>query len=141
MDVNKLAAARMRARYLIEAVDVYLLDGSDLAIHWAKQALDEAIQLLKEGGYEQEVKISSGFTPVTPDMIEQAKMFPVDKLINFNQYGKSEAWCHPDKNPSLHWNRKQNKAHCFVCGKAFNPIDIVMHQEGLKFYAAVRRLL
>lgn len=76
---------------------------------------------------------------IVDEMIEQAKAYSVDRLIDFNR-GKALAFCHDDHNPSLsHW-KETNLARCFVCNKTFNAIDILIHRDGLTFQEAVRRL-
>ena len=37
-------------------------------------------------------------------------------------------------------NQKTNLARCFLCGKNFNPIDMVMHVKRLSFVSAVEYL-
>ena len=39
MNVNRLAAARMKVRYLLSCIEAYLEDGGDLALHWADEDL------------------------------------------------------------------------------------------------------
>lgn len=140
MGVNKLAAARVRVRYLLECVDVYLEDGSDLAMFWAEQDLREAFYLLENAGYTIEHKASDGFLKVTDAEIEQAKQYPIDRLVDFSK-GRATAWCHDDRNPSLVHNRKENKVYCPVCHKQWNSVEVTMIRNNLKFYDAVRSLI
>jgi hypothetical protein len=138
MNVNKIAAARMRVRRLIEELEVYIDDGSDLAIIWAKENIDEILYLLDKCRYET-LPSKNTFNQVTDEMIQQAKDYPIERLLEFNN-GKALAFCHDDTKPSLSKYRNANKAHCFVCNKSFNPIDIVMHFNGTKYYDSVRYL-
>lgn len=76
---------------------------------------------------------------ITDEDIARAKDYPVDQLVEFYK-GKAVAWCHADKSPSLHHNRKGNRAHCFPCGKSYNGIDILMTRDGMTFIEAVKFL-
>lgn len=76
---------------------------------------------------------------VTDEMIEAAKMYPIDKLVEL-VHGKALAFCHEDKNPSLTFNPAKNKCRCHVCGKSFSTIDILVMRDGYKFIEAVRSL-
>jgi len=58
--------------------------------------------------------------------IEKAKAFPIDRLLDFNRGSKVTCLWHNDKNPSLHYYKKQNRVHCFSCGANKDAIDVVM---------------
>lgn len=77
---------------------------------------------------------------ITDEMIAQAKDYPVERLVEFDRSGKALAFCHDDKSPSMNWNRKANRAHCFPCGKSFNAVDILMVRDGFTFVNAVKHL-
>jgi len=77
---------------------------------------------------------------ITPEMIEQARASPIERLVEFDRSGKSFAWCHDDRQPSLSWHRASNRATCFPCGRSFNPIDILTSRDGFSFQAAVKHL-
>lgn len=76
---------------------------------------------------------------ITDAQVEAARAFPIEQVIDFVK-GKAPAPCHADKNPSLSWDRKRNRAHCFVCCKSFSALDILMEFQGLKFTDAVKQL-
>lgn len=137
MDVNKLAAARIRARYLLEAVDVYLEDGSDVAIVWAREAAEEALFVLQEGAYEKIIKSSD--QSISSEDIAVASKYPVDKLIEFKR-GKALAFCHDDHHPTMFHATRKNLAGCPACNKFFSPIDILMFRDGYSFTDAVKEL-
>lgn len=76
---------------------------------------------------------------LSDDAIARARNFPIDKIIKFKN-GVAESWCHADRSPSLtHWKDK-NLAHCFPCGKTFDPIDAIMEMQGVSFTVAVKML-
>ena len=76
---------------------------------------------------------------ITDEQIASARAFPIEQIIDFVK-GKALAPCHADKNPSLSWDRKRNRAHCFVCDKSFSALDYLMEVMGLKFIDAVKQL-
>lgn len=78
-------------------------------------------------------------TGLSEEMIEAARRFPVDRLVEFTR-GKATAWCHEDRNPSLYHGTRRNVAVCPVCNRTFNPIDILMDRDGLSFAEAVKAL-
>ena len=38
---------------------------------------------------------------------------------------------HPDKNPSMSFDRRRNKVHCFACGKDYDIFDLISLDYGL----------
>lgn len=76
---------------------------------------------------------------ITDEMIQQARDYPIDQLIDFNR-GKAIAWCHDDKQPSLHHHKQANRAHCWPCNQSFDTISVLMQRDGMTFHAAVREL-
>jgi hypothetical protein len=139
--VSIKSAIRARLRYLVELSgtwDNYInLKTDTVPPLSAVAALDEIIELRS---YEKRCNRPERKGAITDEMIQQAKCFPVESLIEFDRAGKALAWCHADKSPSLSWNRKGNKAHCFPCGKSFNAIDILIDRDGLNFIEAVKQL-
>ena len=139
MEKNKLAAARIRCRFLQEQVEAYLEDGSAVALVWAKQDLDEMRYLITHAKYD---KIDDVINPhhITDADIEAARNHPIEMLVDFNVRGKAMAWCHEDTVPSLsHW-KKGNKARCFVCNQMFDSIGVLTGRDGMSFPDAVREL-
>jgi len=139
MDKDKLAAARIRMRFLDEQVTFFLQHGSDVATYWAIEALEEICYLIK---YSHNTFSSSNpkYQTIEQHHIDQANEYPIENLIPFVN-GKAYAFCHEDKSPSLtHWKAK-NKARCFVCNKTFGPISVLMERDNMKFLDAVRSLI
>jgi len=79
-------------------------------------------------------RLSSG---ITDEMIDKAKLYPIEKLIEVN---KGFALCpfHDDKNPSFYV--KNGYGYCFSCNKNASPIDICMEVKGYSFKDAVKFL-
>lgn len=78
---------------------------------------------------------------ITEEMIQVARSYPIEQLIEFDRSGKALAFCHADNHPSLTWHRAKNRATCFPCGKSFSSIDVLSQRDGLSFPDAVRRLV
>lgn len=70
---------------------------------------------------------------------EQAKNFIKGKLedyltskgINTRRPFKCLNPAHPDKNPSMSYDRKRNKAHCFSCGADYDTLDVIGIDYGI----------
>lgn len=135
--ITRLAAARMRARYLLEAIEAFQADGSDLAYLWQLDAEDELLGLF----HMLSRPIIESRNGITDDDIQRAKDYPIEELVQFDRMGKCLAFCHEEKTPSMSWHRKRNRAHCFGCGRSFNAIDVLMVRDGLSFIDAVKRLI
>ena len=102
--------------------------------------LDRFLNLAKEQRallMEFSRKPSAGM--ITDDMKERARQYPVTQLIDF-QRGRAVAWCHPDKNPSLYYAPRINKAVCPVCNQYFDSISVLMQRDSLTFAEAVKQL-
>ena len=138
MGKNRLAAARIRIRYLEEQITVYMKCGGDVAKLWTLEAVQEIQDLSRLAQRTPNERRTSN--RIDDTMIAMAKNYPVDRLIAFDRWGKSMAWCHEDSKPSLsHW-KKGNKARCFVCSETFSSIDVLMKRDGHSFLSAVRAL-
>lgn len=138
MDKNRLAAARIRIRYLREWIDDCLQDGSDIALHWAERSIAEIEYLLQWGNVE--IVQAKTRDDITDHDIEAARNYPIDQLISFDRAGKAIAFCHEDRNPSLSWLKKWNKAKCWPCDKTFDSIAVLMERDGYSFVDAVKQL-
>ena len=70
--------------------------------------------------------------------IPKAKSYPISQLIEFKGNTAKCIWHSPDKNPSMHYYQKNNKVHCFSCGKSGDSIDVVMQIRGCNLSEAVK---
>lgn len=103
-------------------------------------AINRFIELAKEQrALFMAVKHNDTPGRITDEMVQQARQYPVTQLIDF-QRGKSRAWCHDDRNPSLYLAPRVNRVVCPVCGKYFSSIDVLIERDGLSFPEAVRML-
>jgi hypothetical protein len=74
--------------------------------------------------------------------IQKAKEYPINELLEFNNRGFVDClWHGPERTPSLSWDKKRNKAHCFAgCGD-FDSIDILLKiNPNEDFISAVKKL-
>jgi hypothetical protein len=138
--ININAAIKMRIRYLLALIglweDYIETKTDDLPELSQMDALD---QIVKLKAYEHRLKAGVKLNSITDEMIEQAREFSIETIIEF-QNGKAYAFCHTDKTPSLMLDRKRNRAHCFVCDKDFNAVDTLMERDGYTFIDAVKCL-
>lgn len=155
MGVPFKVAAWCRCRYLTERIrqqaedvksfSIFIQSGDawdaeTVALHMRLLIPSEVVSAEKElqaltlliNGHERKQAITDG-------QIQTARDYPIDRIITFHK-GLALAPCHADKSPSLHWDRKRNRAHCFVCGKSFSGLDYLIEFEGLKFVDAVLQL-
>ena len=72
--------------------------------------------------------------------IVRARDYPITQLIEFNGAGMAKAFCHEDKQPSLSYWAKANNCRCFVCGKSFDSIAVLVERDGMSFIEAVKKL-
>ena len=140
MEKNRLAAARIRIRYLIESINDFVEDKSGCGTEWAKDCYDEIIWLLERAYWEPYEQAKPGQPDrITETMKEIARDYPVECLVEF-KHGKALAWCHNDHTPSLYLAKRMNFVCCPVCDKRFNPIEILQTRDNFTYYEAVRFL-
>jgi len=73
-------------------------------------------------------------------MIEKAKQFPFQELVQFNQRGFAKCPFHDEKTGSFHLMTPENRAHCFSCGKSWDTIQFIMDRDKVNFIDAVKKL-
>lgn len=102
-------------------------------------AIGHQLEHLKTIGKKpEEIKAREQKINITESMIDKAREYPLDQLIEINRAGFAKCIWHTDKNPSMFC--KKNFAHCFSCNKSGDTIAIIMQLEGLTFRQAVLRL-
>ena len=75
---------------------------------------------------------------ITADMIQKAKEFPLNQIIEINRQGFAKCIWHEDKNPSMFC--KKNFAHCFTCDNSGDTIAVLMKRKNMGFREAVLKL-
>jgi hypothetical protein len=108
-----------------------------LCIPTMMNILKELYQLKKDLYYRSKPRNKDD--EITDDMKRRAKEVSVAGLLDLMN-GKTSAWCHEDARPSLYVLSRINKAHCPVCDKKFDSIDILMQRDGLNYRDAVLKL-
>lgn len=111
----------------------------------SRLALDVYAEILPEAReLKYLTRLQQGYRPprnsITEQMIEQAREYPIEQVIEFDRQGKALAFCHADNHPSLSWHKNRNRCTCFVCGKSFNSIDVLVQRDHMTFPDAVREL-
>lgn len=76
-------------------------------------------------------------TEITPEMIEQARNYPISELIEV-KHGMALCINHTEKTPSM--NCKNNFAYCHACGWHGDTISAYMMLNNVSFRDAVRKL-
>ena len=140
MGINKLAAARIRTRFLEEENDIMLKHGGAVAMHWITENIKEAQELGRRVAQKKRKPLTSANSDeITPEMITAARGVPITELVEFVR-GKAMCWSHPDKRPSMFHGTKFNIVVCPVCDKKFDTIGVLMKRDGYSFVDAVRSL-
>ena len=75
---------------------------------------------------------------ITEQMIENARDYPIEEIIEINKDGFALCIDHNDKNPSMYC--KNNYAHCFSCGYSGDTISVYMKVFRCSFIEAVKAL-
>lgn len=133
-----------------------LLDETKLIIkqekeRWRQSARQPIIQAFAKANLddyiEKEEKIKSALKGLEnksnmnqPLNIEQAKQYPMDRLIDISRGNVTRCLWHEDKNPSMHYYKKTNHLFCFVCNKKADSIDVAMKLYNKTFPEAVKQL-
>lgn len=76
---------------------------------------------------------------ITDEMIQRAKEHPFTNLLKFRR-NTTKCFLHEDTTPSMFYYQKDNRVHCFSCGRSFDSIGFVMERDGLNFVEAVKFL-
>lgn len=151
MNVNLQHAVWCRLRYLrqriqqeVEELDFWAESECPTSPAFFNRHMDTVTKLAREAralslAAKEPPKERRGDDHITDEQIERARQYPVTQLIDFHR-GKSHAWCHNDRNPSLYLAPRVNRVVCPVCAKYFSSIDVLMERDGLTFPEAVRRL-
>lgn len=132
-------AVKMRVRYLLQIIDQwpdYLDNGGEVPTISLIDAIEEIFELRR---YAQMSNKAQTPGAITDEMIERARDYPVDNLVEFVR-GKAKAWCHEDRNPSLFHGTRNNIVVCPVCDKKFGSIDVLVDRDGMTFRDAVTTL-
>jgi len=138
MGKNRLAAARIRMRYLWTEMRAIKDDHHPIVAVWRKE-MEEEYAYLDFHGNNNTIPRTTATDGISDSDVESAREYPVAGLVEF-QRNKATAWCHDDQSPSLFHADRINKIICPVCDRKFNAIDILMTRDGYSFSDAVKQL-
>lgn len=109
------------------------------AIKKELNAIHHQLLLLKDIGKKpEEIKARDKKIVITEAMVEKAKEYPLNKLIEINRQGFTKCFGHNDKRPSAYC--KKNFINCFVCQKSWDTIQVLIDRDGMTFRQAVLQL-
>ena len=96
-------------------------------------------------GYEAALKLASGRITeeekkelITDDMIERAREFPIENLLEKGNNGRCKCVFHQGEDFNM--DIRKNYAHCYVCGESGDTIKIYRQINGSSFREAVLAL-
>ena len=116
----------------------YLADcGDELEFRFYLESM--AAKLKQISKLERSRPIKSSGDDVTDDDIQEARKYPIGKLVEFKR-GKIACPFHDDKNPSAFHGTRTNTLVCPVCAKTWDSISILQQRDGYQFLDAVRQL-
>ena len=95
----------------------------------------EATALLNHVNGKETVQAPGG---ITPEMIDQARQYPITSIIEFTKGRYRCCPFHEDRNPSM--TLYKNHVHCFVCNRTWDSISATMALDGVTFREAVLAL-
>ena len=95
----------------------------------------EATALLNHVNGKETVQAPGG---ITPEMIDQARQYPITSIIEFSKGRYRCCPFHEDRNPSM--TLYKNHVHCFVCNRTWDSISATMALDGVTFREAVLAL-
>ena len=95
----------------------------------------EATALLNYVNGKETVQAPGG---ITPEMIDQARQYPITSIIDFPKGRHRCCPFHEDSNPSM--ALYDNHVHCFVCNRSWDSISAVMELDVVSFSEAVLAL-
>jgi len=95
----------------------------------------EATALLNHVNGKEAVPVAG---KITPEMIEQARQYPITSIIDFSKGRYRCCPFHKDRNPSM--SLYENHVHCFVCNRSWDSISVTMELDSVSFREAVLAL-
>lgn len=110
----------------------------DFLVEGAEYVKEKLLKQKKE--LELPLKIKKKDHENFQEMIQAAKQYPIDSLIEFNRSNKALSIFTKEKTPSMHYNRKTNTVYCFSTHRKGDAIDVAQIKYNLSFVEAVRML-
>lgn len=111
----------------------------DVLKHFKVDDLNKLLKEIKELSWALMKKEDIEKYEITNEMIEAAKKYPFENLIEANKAGFAVCPFHKEEKPSFYI--KNNFGYCFGCNWNGDTIQFVMEKNKLNFMEAVRYLL
>jgi hypothetical protein len=122
-----------------EAYIQLVREGMDEKSEAAQDILRDAERLAKRiKGYSAAIASMRASGGISTEMLERAREYPVERLVEANRRGFAKCVNHDEKTPSMYI--RKNYAYCFGCGWTGDPIDVYRKQTGANFREAVKYL-
>jgi len=131
-EYNRVNGQKISREIKPDEADFMLAGIEDSQEHYSNKKKDLETVLMFTGASKKNRKAAEDFAIA----LQKAKAYPIENLIKI-QRNKAECLWHKDREPSLHYYRKDNKVHCFVCNKQWDSIDVVMKQHDCELKEAV----
>jgi hypothetical protein len=110
-----------------------------LGLVW-RENIHEISRLLNRYTAEVEAYTNPKYNPdeITQAMIENAREYPIDRIIKVNERGFAICPFHNDKNPSAYC--RNNYLYCFSCGEHADTIKLAMKLWNTNFPLTIKKL-
>lgn len=120
-----------------ELLEFFEIEGIEPLEDFLKEALEVREKLIVR--YKRELSRDvNDKTAIDDFMIETAKQYPIERLLEVSSMGWAVCPFHADKNPSAYC--KNNFLYCFSCNESADVIKLYMHLYSVDFVKAVRAL-
>lgn len=77
---------------------------------------------------------------INDEMIQKAKDYPIDSMVDIDRMGKALCIFHSDTQPSMKYYEKTNTVYCFACNKGGDSISVYRELNNCDFKTAVIEL-
>lgn len=150
---NRLFRTAARKRYLNDQRKATLSEfkkNKEQYIELKKQNVEQFILDLLTEEAEKLVKTLRGYefaldvlenrkkADITPEMIERAREYQLENILDVDKNGRALCVVHEDSRPSM--DCRGNWAYCYACGYHGDAIDVYMKKLGCGFKEAVTAL-
>lgn len=121
-------------------------NASDTSDHIKSQRLFNEVEIPqarlegKKARLERILKWAEYVPPQTSIDLERIRQIPIGDFIKFNRMGFAPCIWHNEKTPSMKWDKKKNRVHCFGCGQDEDVIGVYQQMNNCTFRDAIHRL-
>jgi len=129
----------VRTWHLMALRDKAIENGNFESVVYLTGEIKRLVRILVKYQDEQYFRRQGMGNDISKEMIQMAKDYPFEKLIEIKRNKMSCCPFHEDKTPSF--SIKNNRGHCFSCGWSGDTLAYLMKKDGLSFGDAVKRLI